>query len=405
MRLWQIKIIVFVFLIAVLFLNKDETYNTYYWIISFISYAAFIIDFDQNFFLKFRSNIYSKAMLLLIILGVISLLYAPDFDLSVVHLIVLLFLVLNSYVLFYFVTKYDFTNLIVTAVLVYSMINSSLALHIPFFNFILQTDEEGYGRFVGTELNPNELGIMMVFSVFLSLYTLQKERTFSKLKVGIHYLNIVLAIYAIVLSQSRTSMITCVLLIILFILLNSGSWISSLKVIFPVMITSGILIYFIGWSFIFESITPSLERFGMMLSTVTGEAHEKSTDVRIYYVTEGWSQFTSSPWLGYGIDSFRYYHHQYSHNNYIELLFGLGFLGPLIYYSIHILLAKKLLKLHNGIFIISFLIALFIMDFGTVTYNKKANMLIFVTLICFSNKLISKKSFNNLKAFSKVNNQ
>src|SRR5690606_29786498 len=84
-----------------------------------------------------------------------------------------------------------------------------------------------------------------------------------------------------------------------------------------------------------EAITASFSRVNRITDTISGDEVENSSLHRIYFAVEGWEAFKKKPILGYGVNSFRYYYGLYSHNNFIELLFGLGLIGFLTYYNIH----------------------------------------------------------------------
>ncbi len=398
MKVRIIKILIFFFLIAFLFLNKDVELNQYYWIISFMMYATFLVDFKIESYYLMKQNIYGNRMIFLTMLGFLSLLWAPDFSVTLIHVIILSIVVLNSYVLYYFITKYDLSFYIVSAMLVYSFINYSLVFKMPLFNFLLNKDEEGTQRFVGTELNPNDLGVMLIFSIFLSLSTFTFFRNQPKFLYIIHIINILLGFYTIVLSESRTAMICSILLILFILFLKASKWIFSFKTILSFIIIIFLFFGFFNWSSLIENISPSVNRFYGMFSTISGSGTDNSTNVRLSYIKKGWEEFTQNPWVGHGINSFQYYHRQYAHNNYIELLFALGFMGPLIYYSIHFSIARRLFKQRKTQFIIGFLIALLAMDGGTVSYYSKQHMLMFVTILIFLNNVPMKKFFkaNNI---------
>ena len=88
---------------------------------------------------------------------------------------------------------------------------------------------------------------------------------------------------------------------------------------------------------------------------------ERDLDLRTDLIKEGLLLFSQRPFLGYGINNFRYYYGQktglrtYTHNNFLELLVGVGLLGFFIYYSIYIysfyLLVKNYFQTRQNIFL------------------------------------------------------
>ena len=101
--------------------------------------------------------------------------------------------------------------------------------------------------------------------------------------------------------------------------------------------------------------------------------------------------------LGYGLDNFRIInlhatgHLTYSHNNFIEILVGVGAIGFLIYYSYYIKLLFEYIKMYFkhqtdkilNITGICFLL-MFLMQFGVVSYSSIEQML----LILFMTKAV-----------------
>jgi len=88
---------------------------------------------------------------------------------------------------------------------------------------------------------------------------------------------------------------------------------------------------------------------------------ERDLDLRTDLIKEGLLLFGQRPFLGYGINNFRYYYGQktglrtYTHNNFLELLVGVGLLGFFIYYLIYIysfyLLVKNYFQTGQNIFL------------------------------------------------------
>ena len=90
-----------------------------------------------------------------------------------------------------------------------------------------------------------------------------------------------------------------------------------------------------------------------MLSLVTGRGIADSSSIlRSKYISVGIDAFKESPVIGYGIDNYRYInlrdsgHLTYSHNNFVEMLVGVGGIGFLIYYFYYIKLTCDFLRLY-----------------------------------------------------------
>ena len=87
-----------------------------------------------------------------------------------------------------------------------------------------------------------------------------------------------------------------------------------------------------------------------MIKGFLGEGGDNSFDVRANMIKLGWNWFLDKPILGYGLRNFTVLYQEitgwetYSHNNFIEILVGLGLTGFVVYYSIYIYLFVKLFK-------------------------------------------------------------
>ncbi|MBV8252188.1 MAG: O-antigen ligase family protein [Chitinophaga sp.] len=398
MKPLPVKILVSMFIMSLLFLNK-EWLVIYGWGITALMYFTFFLDLQNVRTFSFRSNVHGYRIFLLAMLALLSTLWSPDAEATLQHAFVLFILVANSFVLYYFLVRYQLHGMITTIVLVYAFINYSLALGLPVFKFLENHDDEMM-RFIGTELNPNYLSIMLMFSIFLSLLAFHRHQLKTRAAQGLHLLNILLALYTIFLTASRKGIGFSLLLICFYGLIHIKSLLGSFKTIAVGVIAIFAISFFMKGDFINENIAPAMDRIGRLFLTIGGRDNEGSTEDRVRFIREGWEQFTASPIIGYGAASFRYYYHFYAHNNYIELLFGVGFLGPIIYYSIHLSILNKLRKYSTGLFLAAFLIVLMLMDVGLVAYYDKRIMLMLLLIIITADREIQEKQLaDSLRRF------
>jgi O-antigen ligase len=128
-------------------------------------------------------------------------------------------------------------------------------------------------------------------------------------------------------------------------------------------------------------------RIDSLLSILTGEGNiDASARVRMELIDVGIRLIKQKPFLGYGVASYTNISVKgiYSHNNYIELLVGVGLIGTVIYYSIYFNIILKLLKARKKIVVNLFLtlILLFIfLEFGLVSYFNEIYQLIIAASI------------------------
>ena len=119
---------------------------------------------------------------------------------------------------------------------------------------------------------------------------------------------------------------------------------------------------------------------------------ESSMFVRYGLITYGLEWFKQRPILGYGANNFRVMSDQtyeflgmnfYAHNNYIELLVGVGIIGLLIYYWGYIVIISKSIRIWNfytKLALTLIIISLFI-DIANVSYYSILSQ--FVLCIAF----------------------
>lgn len=110
---------------------------------------------------------------------------------------------------------------------------------------------------------------------------------------------------------------------------------------------------------------------------------DASTRERIYLISVALDYWKRKPIFGYGINSFgeiiKYSNYGqvnvYSHCNYVELLFGVGILGTILYYSLHCWMIIKSIRLIRKNYYIQLLISiiasLLFIDIGLVSYGDE----------------------------------
>ncbi len=217
------------------------------------------------------------------------------------------------------------------------------------------------------------LGFSVLFSIYLYRYTNKRK-----------YLYLIIPQFmAIILTESRKSLLIPVLGIFLFLILQRNMT-KLLKYTFIAMVLGGLLVFSVS------KISPSIYHnivgeMGELVKYSRGEiTNDWSINLRSFFIETGKNIFIENPIKGIGLNNFSYYvgHYttygteRYSHNNYIEMLSCLGIIGFLLYYSSYFYCFIKLLKniLKNkkdsfSILSLSFLIVLMIMEWGVVSYS------------------------------------
>jgi len=177
-----------------------------------------------------------------------------------------------------------------------------------------------------------------------------------------------------ILAGTRKAMIAMVMIIVLYTMLCKPQKI-VLNVFKIAVIVAFVLFLLLKVDFIYDMIG---NRFEGLLGFINGKNEvDASTETRGRFIELGFAYFLMEPIYGHGIDCFREIKgafDTYSHNNYIELLFGIGIPGTIAYYMLYVIpLAKGIrnyiTKRTNYVIMgaVIILVCLF-SDYGLVSY-------------------------------------
>lgn len=245
--------------------------------------------------------------------------------------------------------------------------------------------------------NGNDVGLKCAVFLIFSLHSFNLDRRVFRrfyLLVGA-----VLALVLLYFTASRKALLITVfgfamyfyfkhpnkrfrnLLIILF----------GLYMLFQLVMNVPELYEAIGW------------RIEGMLSLVSGKGTaDSSALLRARYIQVGFDAFKKSPIIGYGVDNYRFInlretgHFTYSHNNFVDILVGVGILGFFCYYSYYIKLVFDFLKLYlrrNTSMLLNTVaicfLCYFAMHIAVVSYN---DILQNILIVFFAKALVIQKS-------------
>lgn len=226
-------------------------------------------------------------------------------------------------------------------------------------------------------VNPNVLAICDAVSILLLVVDKDKEREKRYLQIAI------LTLFCLLAGTRKAILgLICGLAIYSFL---SAQQKASIKIIriFGILTVTYFLLMEIP--ILYELIGSRFESLFLMAS---GEVGDGSSEVRRYFIELGWQHFLKRPLTGNGVDCFRVLpgaYGTYSHCNYIELLFGVGMIGLIIYYLPHIIILWKSVKSvikkqqqQNSIIAISIIIMLLLFDVALVSYYSRPCLLLLV---------------------------
>jgi O-antigen ligase len=227
-------------------------------------------------------------------------------------------------------------------------------------------------------INANQVGLILAFGSLVALY------------YGITLRKLVFLLPALIFglsslfSGSRKAIVIIVLGSLILILLTRKATFSS---IFELSISLLVLLGILYLSFTWEPLYKVLgNRIETLVSFFTEGETDGSTSVRFEMIEKGWEMALERPVLGHGLASFAELagYGFYAHNNYIELLFSLGFVGLLWYY---IFIAKlgvhAIVQLFSGnknkllVLVVTCIVVLMVDDIGRVRYYNEFSHMLF----------------------------
>ena len=206
---------------------------------------------------------------------------------------------------------------------------------------------------------------------------------------------------AVLLTGSRKGLIMIFLAVMIISFINGRR---RLVRNILIGIAAAVIVYLIimNVEFLYNIVGVRIE--SLMLYLTEGTVTEGSLNSRLTLIEIAMPYIERKPWTGYGYDCFKTISGTggggkvssdtfgyYSHNNYIELLFGGGIIGLILYYIPMLYLLKTLfVKIRNSIYIpylFAILVSNLAVEYARVTYYERVDAYIVAiilgcTLIC-----------------------
>lgn len=343
---------------------------------------------------KIRFNYAIISLFLFITICFISLSYSVIYDKSLEKVKTLF---ANLFFFFMLIQHLSYKDNINYCLKVFSVVGILASIYV-LFNY-------DWGGMRANDIigNANTAAIYLSYGSVFTLYFIEKYSGKKKYLMFFFYF---LQLLSILIFGSRTAIFIVICSLILMFVLNNNNRKISIKKIKTLFLVS-ILGFVIIWSifnieFLYNIIGTRLESMFYILSGNEGETSEGSTQERFAMFNLGLEIFFNKPLLGCGIGGIGYYikneitgYYTFSHNNYIELLSGVGIIGFILYYFPHIISLKNLIKKNDRDFsekvALSLLILLLISHIGIVHYYYKLEFLFLAFIVVISSK---KKEIN-----------
>jgi len=253
------------------------------------------------------------------------------------------------------------------------------------------------GNPVGTSIaNQNQVATRLALAMVFILFRLFSEFKWWKLLV------LGISVLFIILSGSRSALVVTLVSALFMVVLSvksrrRGGGLVLVGSLAFIMIT----IYLIfNVEILYNVIGVRLEGVMDFFNSGVGES---SVNARAELIATGWERFEENPIFGTGFNSFKSMSKEsvgriaYSHNNYLELLVGIGLVGTFIYYLIPFMLIFCSLKLLMkegqtslyGALCFSLTAGILVSDMFTVNYHQKT--MIMVLAFVYSVYLVKKE--------------
>lgn len=386
----------FLYIVSLYIFSFKEDLN----LISNLLAALLIITINLEILIEKRKIYINKFLVLYFIFTVFAMLssiYAIDSSTAIQKTITLILIFILMYSLANYIYKKNNVNKILKY-FSFSGVISSI--------YILLTSDLNNLKRYGEELgNVNAVGMIIGISTLILI----SDLLFKKKNKYIYIILIILNLTVILMTGSRKAIIFITVCSLFMVLVNAKYSISKkIRTIFLLIISIFSIYKVININeMLYQIIGIRIEN---LIDYLKGsETTDGSINIRSDMIQYGFKWFLENPLLGYGIDNYRFLYARqlgtfptYSHNNYIELMVGLGSVGTIIFYSSHVLILVSLfysLKKYKGstdkyeTLFIGIIICYLILSTSMVYYYEKhISILLLMASMLYD---LSKKQENN----------
>lgn len=373
---------------AICFLNSGTQINTMLHYVVFAAYAfVTAVDVTRQIVYEKRYRISLSVIWygLFVIFAILSYTWAEDHQSVMLRFKMLV----EVFVMVFGVTTYisskerlyRFFNIVCTATVILSLVllaRTPPSLWLDGFN----------NNEIIKGLNINAASQMMTICVMITFYLAYVEAK------RLYYIPMAFFFIMALFSGSRKALLMLGLVYVMIIVLNFGNkkYFRNLCIILALIIVVFIAVFEIP--VLYDVIGYRME--DMIEHFILGVDTDTSLWQREMYIKKGWEYFMNSPIIGNGINNFGYLFREtgirgsYAHNNFIELLSGLGIVGFMIYYWFHIYLIINLgiavfKKKKIAILGFTYMIIFTVFEYGIVSYYDR----FLASIVCMSFMILS----------------
>lgn len=353
-----------------------------YFLYLFLGYSVIYVIVKK----KLMVNSTLTWLAIFMLFSLISLFYSPE---KSVFSGTFYFLIVN-FILVLFLSQYTYTTYSIEKIAwVYSVSAFVLVLLLALTGNIFDASETGR---LGQELlgNANIFATMLMTSSIYTIWLLMYQDC-SKFRKSLLLVCLITEYIGMFLSGGRKYIVVPV--IFLYILMLHKQDRNGRKHFIKYTLIIAAVIGII-WNIImkvpmfYDVIGSRMESYLLFLGGDTSHA-DGSSRIRSQMIEIGLQKWQESILWGYGFDSFKYFnesvtgHFYYSHNNFVEMLYNLGIIGFIAYYSYYIKLlfasynGKNRISLSARAFSVAMVISMMIYEYGAINYTTTSTMIMF----------------------------
>lgn len=376
-------------------LGEQNNYGAYFLLLILVCILLFSLIRDRGK-ISIKVTSFYTWILLFIFCGWLSIFNAKDLDFvieRVIDLIEIFIMIIVFYIAFQHKKSIDI--LLKIGMWVGYSVSFYTVFYYGYDNILLIVNKGA--RISNDALNANTVGLCAAQAILInSYYFLYKKKNWTDILI-------LPAIFVLIASGSRKALLAIFIGLIALYCLQYINNRNKLFVFMKIFSSLFVLMFFsilILQLPIFDGITLRIDE---MLNGFLGKNEtDHSTEVRMNLVQIGWNLFLNFPILGIGLNNpqiytYPIYHAEgyYLHNNYLELLCGVGIIGTCSYYLLFIKLLKDLIKYRDWsdpeyIVVLILLLGRLFLDIGMVSYEMKLTYF-YLLLIYLKTQLLKKK--------------
>lgn len=218
--------------------------------------------------------------------------------------------------------------------------------------------------------NANSIGMYLSLSLLACIYFFDKHHNIKYL------IPLVLFMPVIFFSGSKKALFLVAFFVAFYTCYKKKGAINKIRNMIIAILLVGIIVYFVfSIPWVYKIMGTRI--LDLINSVITGQLGQD--EIRFYMIRLGIEKFKEKPLIGYGLGNYRILlnkeagFYAYAHNNFIEVLTGMGLVGFLSYYIIYFNIIKNLIKSYRKdtnivVLLLAVMIGLVISEVGLVSY-------------------------------------